>query len=105
MNFVLKQALKTILPESVILNLVYYLDMYYCIFFVVCVACLMFNFSSPNDWRVDIISVQFKQITQVVCIADSPLQPQVAVFYDPHRNIYHDSHQFICMLINSSHKF
>lgn len=50
------------------------------------------------------ISVHFKKLAQMVGIADSPLQPQVAFFYGPHQNIYDDSHQFICMLINSCHK-
>lgn len=73
-------------------------------FYIVCIACLMFNFSSPNDWRVDMISVHFKKLPQMVGIADSPLQSQVAVFYGPYKNICYDSHQFISMLINSPHK-
>lgn len=50
------------------------------------------------------ISVHFKKLTQMVGIADSPLQSQVAVFYGPYKNICYDSHQFISMLINSPHK-
>ena len=37
----------------------------------------------------------------MVPIAHSPLQPQVAIFYGPHENIYNDSHPFICMLIHT----
>lgn len=51
------------------------------------------------------ISMHFKKLAQMVGIADSPIQPQVAVFYGPHKNIYDDSHKCICMLINSSDKY
>lgn len=35
-------------------------------FCVVCIACLMINFSQrPNEWRVDMISVHFKKLAQM----------------------------------------
>lgn len=49
------------------------------------------------------ISVHFKKLAQMVDIADSPLQAQVAVFSGPHQKIYNDSYQFIHMLISSFH--
>lgn len=48
-------------------------------------------------------SVQFKKLAQMVDIAESPLQAQVAVCSSPHQKIYNDSYQFIRMLVSSFH--
>lgn len=68
--------------------------------FIICAACLMFGFACL---RVDILSMHFKKLAQMVDIAESPPQPQVVIFSGSHEKIYDNSHQFICMLINSFH--
>lgn len=54
----------------------------------------MFSFSSPNERRVGMIPVHFKKLAQMVGIADSLLQPQVAVFHGPHQTIC----PYVCVL-------